>query len=343
MPIFDLNLRGPLHQGQFVGINREAVLEWVPADTLLAALITIWAGQGADIAGRLAGDAAGSAPLRLSSALPRAGAVRFYPAPPRLPGHSGLFAPGGSGKLAKKVRWLSQGVLDALRTGQTPAVTDDCFLHERSLWLTPAERQAVAGLLTVDDEGHFRLWKRQVVPHVAIDRLNNAPNLFHTGRVTFAPGAGLWFAVRGRVEWVREALPDLADSGLGGLRSTGHGAFDWMEAQTPDLAEPATGWGLCLSRYAPADAAEMLAALQAPESAYRFTTVGGWCEDDEGHPWRRRSVRLLAEGALLPAGTRGQLVDVRPLKPEDWLGPQRPVYRSGLAFLVAAGQLAEAA
>jgi hypothetical protein len=70
--------------------------------------------------------------------------------------------------------------------------------------------------------------------------------------------------------------------------------------------------------------------------------VGGWCEDDEGHPWRRRAVRLVAEGALLPATARGALVDVRPKKIEEWRDPLRPVYRSGLAFMIPAGKLVEA-
>jgi CRISPR type III-A-associated RAMP protein Csm4 len=151
----------------------------------------------------------------------------------------------------------------------------------------------------------------------------------------------LWFAVRGAADWVREALGDLADSGLGGLRSTGHGAFTFAESAT-DLPAAADGWGLSLSRYAPASADETAAGLQGPSSAYRLVTVGGWCVDNEGHAWRRRSVRLVAEGALLPAAARGRLVDVRPLKPEAWRGPLRPVYRNGRAFLVPAGRLVEA-
>lgn len=342
MPIFDLTLRGPLHQGEFVGINREAVQEWIPSDTLFAAVVTAWARRAVNIADRLAGFERGEAPFELTSAFPRAGEVRFYPAPARLPAHSGLYGAGQSPKTAREIRWLSQGVLDALRNGQTPAAGDDNFLHGRGVWLTEAERVGIEPYLAETPEGGPRLWKSQVVPHATLDRASTASNLFHTGRVSFGEGCGLWFAVRGPAEWVREALGDLADSGLGGLRSTGHGAFTFAESAT-DLPAIADGWGLSLSRYAPISVDEIAASLQAPSSAYRLVTVGGWCVDDEGHAWRRRSVRLLAEGALLPASIRGGLVDVRPLKPEAWRGPLRPVYRNGMAFLVPAGRLVEAA
>jgi CRISPR-associated protein Csm4 len=342
MAIFDLTLRGPLHQGEFVGINRETVQEWIPSDTLFAAIVTAWARQGADVAARLADFERGRPVFELSSAFPRAGEVRFYPTPARLPSHSGLFGAGQSPKKAREIQWLSPGVLEALQAGQTPAAGDDNFLHGRGIWLTEAERASVEPYLAETAEGDLRLWKSQVVPHAALDRASNASNLFHTGRVTFGESCGLWFAARGRVEWVREALHDLADSGLGGLRSTGHGGFTFSESAT-ELGVATGGWALGLSRFAPASIEEITAGLQAERSAYRLVTVGGWCVDDGGHAWRRRSVRLVAEGALLPASVRGGLVDVRPLRPEAWHGALRPVYRNGLAFLIPAGKLVEAA
>lgn len=340
MTIFDLNLRSPLYLGEFVGINREATLDWIPSDTLLAAMVTAWAQQGVDVKARLAAINAPHPALRLTSALPRAGTVRFYPAPPRKPQR--LFG-ALEVKTLKKIAWLSQGVLDQLsKTDQVPAHADDNFLHGKSIWLTTAEREAVDPLLAEDEEGRLSLWRKQIVPHVTLDRASNASNLFHTGRVTFGENCGLWLGVRGEAAWVRAALSYLSDAGLGGLRSSGHGAFDAHE-QPIDLPEvKADEWGLCLSRYAPQSETEIVQGLQAPQSTYQLVTVGGWCQDDEGHHWRRRAVRMLAEGAVLPASARGGLVDVRPVKPEEWLGPQRPVYRSGLAFLIPAGRLAEA-
>jgi CRISPR-associated protein Csm4 len=340
MPIFDLTLRGPFYLGEFVGINREATLDWVPSDTLFAAMVTIWVQQGVDVSGRLAKFDQGSLPLLLTSAFPRAGEVRFYPAPPRKPQRLfDVLSP----KALKKIAWLSQGVLDQLVRRDSVLEHDAArnFLHGGSIWLTSKERDAIDPLLSLDDEGRLSLWRKQIVPHVTIDRVDNAPNLFHTGRVTFGPGCGLWFGVRGETDWVRAALRSLADEGLGGLRSTGHGAFTFTEVSSDLPLVKGDQWGLCLSRYAPQTETEITQGIQQPQSTYQIVTVGGWCQDDAGHYWRRRSVRMLAEGAILPASARGGLVDVRPLKPEDWLGPQRPVYRSGLAFLIPAGDLAE--
>jgi CRISPR-associated protein Csm4 len=340
MAIFELTARGPLHQGEFVGINREAALDWIPSDSLFAAIVAAWARRGLNVSERLAGFQPGQKPpFGITSAFPRAGAVRFYPAPPRLPKHSGLVGEGQSGKAAKKIRWLSQGVLEALIAGQTPDASDDNFLHGKTTWLTDSERQSISSLFEKDESGKASLWRKQIVPHVAVDRASNASNLFHTGRVTFGRDCGLWFAARGHADGVREALGYLADAGLGGLRSTGHGAFT-LEERADDLPE-ANEWGLTLSRYAPQTDDE-IRGLQNPDSAYKLVTVGGWCEDDDGHPWRRRAVRLIAEGALLPATARGALVDVRPKKIEEWRDPLRPVYRSGLAFMIPAGKLVEA-
>lgn len=335
MPIFDLDLHSPLHQGEFVGINREATLDWVPSDTLFAALAIAWVQQGVDVTARLRALNAQDPTLLITSALPRAGTVRFYPAPPRKPQR--LFGVLDA-KALKKIAWLSQGVLDELvKTDRVPAHDDDNFLHGGAIWLTKEEQVAVQPLLSLDDEGRPSLWRKQVVPHVTVDRAASASNLFHTGRVTFSAGCGLWFGVRGEVEWVRSALNYLSDAGLGGLRSTGHGGFKVAE-QAIDLPEvKADEWGLCLSRYAPT-ANEITSALKQSQNTYALVRVGGWCQDDDGHHWRRRAVRLLAEGAILPGSARGMLVDVRP---EHVM--KRAVMRSGLAFLIPAGRLAEAA
>ncbi|MBI3243451.1 MAG: hypothetical protein HYZ49_14295 [Chloroflexi bacterium] len=204
MPIFHLTLRGPLHQGEFVGINREAALDWIPSDSLFAMLVTAWTQTGVDMASRLAGFEAGPPPFLLTSAFPHAGSVRFYPAPQRLP--QAVLDSGVAGKTVKKIRWLSAGALDLLRQGQALETAEANFLHGRTVWLTVKEREAIKHLLAEDDEGGSSLWRFQVVPHVTVDRASNASNLFHTGRVTFSPDCGLWFAVRGQANDVREAF-----------------------------------------------------------------------------------------------------------------------------------------
>jgi CRISPR-associated protein Csm4 len=340
MPIFDLTMRGPLHLGEYTGIHREAALEWIPSDSLFSALISAWARQGMAVDELLEALKGPTPPWIISSAFPRAGEVRFYPVPPRLPVHSGMSGE-GSTKAAKKIRWLSAEVYNTLASGETPDRDEDNFLHGGTVWITSAEYRHVKKLLELGDDGRWKLWSTQVVPHVTLDRVHNASTLFYTGRVSYGKSCGLWFALRGPADNMQLALNYLAEAGLGGLRSTGHGSFNWSETHT-ELPEVKSGYGLCISRYAPQTKEEIAHSLQAKNSAYKLVTVGGWCQDDGGHAWRRRAIRMVAEGALLPAGSNGGMVDVRPLKPEDWLGPQRPVYRAGWAFLIPAGKLVEA-
>jgi CRISPR-associated protein Csm4 len=338
--IFDLSLHGALHLGEFTGVNREKSLEWIPSDTLFAALVEAWARLGANIEERLStfpvrgrDEQQHEPPLLLTSAFPRAGQVRFFPAPPVF--RSGKIFEGESYKKAKKVRWLSKGVLDALVQGDDP---DGTLIQSGGVWVTAEESNHLIEQVGTDRENQITLWAYQSVPHVTVDRLTNASNLFYTGRMVFGPHCGLWFAARGEVDWVREALPYLQDSGLGGLRSTGHGGFSFTSKEE-DFPSATDDYGLLLSRYAPMSEAEVQSGLQAENSYYQFVTVGGWYRDEDGHPWRRRSVRMIAEGALLPvSAVKGGLVNVRPDQVQR--GPAT-VYRSGLAFFVPAGKIAE--
>ncbi len=340
MAIIHLSLKGALHQGVFTGIQREKALEWMPSDSLFAALVQTWAEQGAEVEARLAGFKVRDAepPFTITSAFPLAGTVRFFPAPPQLPGKIKLFSQ-ESAKKAKKVRWLSESILDDLMAGRDPS-EESRLIHGGSAWISQREESYLRELTAANEAESLELWSYQIVPRVAVDRQSHASNLFHSGRVTFAPHCGLWFAIRGRLDWVWEALPHLADSGLGGLRSSGHGVFTCKKIDQ-SLPEAGDGPGLLLSRYAPASLAEIEHGLKAEDSAYQLVSVGGWCQDDKGHAWRRRTVRLVAEGAILPmAACRGGLVNVRPEKVQPWVGPPN-VYRYGIPFFIPAGKLAE--
>jgi CRISPR-associated protein Csm4 len=334
MALYTLTLCAPLHLGEFIGIGREAALEWIPSDSLFAAIVAAWAQTGVDVDAALNGK---QSPFTLTSAFPWAAGVRFYPCPPRLPSLvvNAFAAHNLDSKALKKIRWLSQQVLDGLREGKSPAPE---FLHNGGIWLTANEGQQIETALQPRAGEPVRLWTQQIVPRVTVDRTSNASNLFHSGRVLFAPGCGLWFAARGDTALIEPALNYLRDAGLGGLRSIGHGAFTY-EATTAELPAADGRPAFLLSRYAPQTDDE-LRGLQDGSSTYGLVRVGGWCEDPNGNHWRRRAVRLVAEGALLPAGARGALVNVRPEKVE-WAGPVRPVYRCGLAFAIPADCLWE--
>jgi len=334
MPIYHLTLRSALHIGEAVSIDRETVLDWLPSDSLFAALVSAWGHLGVDVNARLEAFLSGSPPFRLTSAFPWVAGIRFLPAPAAFPDATELI-----GKDAKRVQWISSAVYERLRTDGSADNHPDNFLHDGKVWVTSKERARLTAHYT-NDEGKMRLWQTFVVPRVTVDRATNASNLFHVGRVTFAAGDGLWFATRGpQTEWVQEALNVLQDTGLGGLRNYGHGAFTWQTVPDDLPASPTSGAGYSLARYAPHDEKEIQALLQHPHAAYRLTTVGGWCTDDEGHGWRRRMVRLVAEGALLPDVTqaRGKLVEVQPQDLPHFT--TRKVYRYGVPFFLPAGRL----
>jgi CRISPR/Cas system CSM-associated protein Csm4 (group 5 of RAMP superfamily) len=87
-----------------------------------------------------------------------------------------------------------------------------------------------------------------------------------------------------------------------------------------------------LARFAPTET-ELDATLRPDDAAYQLVTVAGWCNDDTGHPWRRKRLRLVAEGAYLgwPGRAPGAVVDVTP-KGVGTFNDGRRVYRYGLAY-----------
>lgn len=348
--IFRLKLRTPLHIGK-TGIGREGTLGHIPSDTLFGALVMTWSQlRDVDLNSRLEGFRAGRPPFLLTSAFPFAGNVRLYPVPAFEPNLSSRMR-FELGKKLKKVAYISEGILDRwLRgiplddalseplPGGTKTISN--LIHGERVWVTTEERRQIAASLKLPaDEPHaLRLWSEGVTPHVVVGRADNRSNLYHTGRLYFAPQCGLWFGVRGASDtWIKELERDLtllADSGTGGLRSSGHGAFEWDRwPSVPKFSAPSPeGYGLLLSRTAPTPA--QVTVMLDPKASYRLTTVGGWCGNDGEEPRKRRRVRLLAEGSVVrwTDEPMGQLVDVNPVGAD---GLAHPVYRYGYALAVA--------
>ncbi len=358
MVMITLAPKGSFHIGEPVGIERQAVLTHVPADTLFAAIATTWAQNGRDVNALLSRftDTV-TPPLLLTSAFPCLydhdfqTVMRFFPRP-WVKLNAGQEAIEAAGKDLKKAAWVSEQLFWQLCTGENieAALNKQCF-GPGGLWVTPEDltqsRQDVAEghpTLPLDAEERLKpLWKQWDTPRVTLDRVTGASLLYHIGRVTPVTQVGFWFALQGEaalLEITTEALTILADSGLGGLRSIGHGAFEWRMTNTSLPAVSGSAYAVTLSRYAPRDANEAAQTLRQPHSAYRLTNVGGWCVDDSQHGWRRRAVRMVAEGSVIGADAVGQLVDVTPNKPKNWqdditpwsFSSSRRVYRWGYAF-----------
>ncbi|MBN1875841.1 MAG: hypothetical protein JXA33_16580, partial [Anaerolineae bacterium] len=127
----------------------------------------------------------------------------------------------------------------------------------------------------------------------------------------------------------------LADAGLGGLRSTGHGGFTFELSDFTMFNRNLSDYAVTLARYLPAGAAEIASTLQASHAAYKLVVVGGWCQDNTGHPWRRKQVRMVREGSIIGWNNEalGYIADVVPELPPgmDQFGG-RPVLRYGVPF-----------
>lgn len=330
----DLHPRGSFHVGE-LGVGREETLPYVPSDTLYAAFVYAW---------RIAGEPGPFVPppLRLTSAFPRVGPLRLYPRPfVRI--RAARERRDELGKKLLRFGWCSERIFALLLQGadMTPLARSENFIGD--VWFHPEDIPLLPP--PPPETGEWtRFWAvSPPAPHVAIDRARSAPNLFHSGRLTFGPGCGLWFGAesiapdaRTRLE---RALAYLADAGLGGLRSTGHGAFTFAlgEATLPISPTP-SGYAVTLSRYLPADPAEVAAVLHPEGTAYKLVWVGGWCQDDVGYPWRRKQVRMVCEGSVLRWDGRplGRVADLKP----EGVGKfgDRPVLRYGLAFPVPVAQ-----
>ncbi|MCS6910951.1 MAG: type III-A CRISPR-associated RAMP protein Csm4 [Anaerolineales bacterium] len=351
--IYELRFRAGLHVGRH-GIGQEAALAHVPADTLFAALVAIRAQMRAG-AGAWAGRFAHDPPFRLTSAFPFAGGVRFFPRPVRPPVAEGV----AFGKQWRKIRFVSQGVLEHLLKGRVPAElwpkppeekpAEGLTLQGGTLWLTQAEIEKLPEELRtktkngkrepLSDEALQRrnVWGQDKVPRVMVDRLTNASQIYHTGRIVFAPGCGLWFGVQGTEGGafgdLEELLRALGDAGLGAERSVGYGAFTFTRAAPLQLPD-ANGGGLMmlLSRFYPRDENDA-AALTRGDSAYDLVYVAGRVSAPGVADQRRRGVRLAAEGSLLGSRAMGGLAKVTP---EVGNFPHE-VYRYGLALGVGWG------
>lgn len=347
--IYRLRLRGALHVGRG-SLGLEGSLPYMPSDTLFSALVTTWAQMvtEAEIATWLAPFTQGQPPFLLTSAFPYAGDVRLYPAP-AFPAPLSLAARRGAGKRFKRLSHVSEGILagwlagGSLESELQQTLPDGKpvanFVQGGRAWVTSDERRRIARALVLpaDEPETLQLWRETTVPHVVVGRADNQANLYHTGRVHFAAQCGLWFAVQGADEtWqarIGKALALMADSGMGGLRSRGHGAFaceEWAGALA--LPQPQPGdYAMVLSRVAPT--AAQMAALLDEGARYRLAAVGGWCGSDQETQRKRRRVRLLAEGSTVRwTGERlGQMVDVNPTGGQ---GLAHPVYRYGYALAV---------
>jgi len=357
LDVYRLTFLSGVHVGER-GVNLEEHSVQVSAGTLFAALTAVFRRMGHDPAAFAAPFLQQAPPFLLSSLFPYAGDVRFFPLPVPL---LRWFTPEtlkARRKDLKRVRFVSEGVLRRMLAGE--ALDDWLFpagemaesergvaLQNGAFWLMAEEASRLPEALQRARGKRHALRRLQVyqgdkVPRVTVDRINARSEIYHTGRVRFAPGCGLWFGVAWRApedgvgemgltyrDALMQTLTLLGEDGLGGERSVGYGAFTFAQAAALALPAPTPGAPLLLlSRYHPR-AEELPAALHGPAAAYNLIPKGGWVQTWDGVARRRKRLWLLAEGSVVQTVGVGPWGDVVNVQPD---GFPHPVWRYGYAL-----------
>ncbi len=376
LTLYHLEPQSSFHFGTR-GIEQEQTGVSLPSDSLFAAIMSAWLESGGspdELADAFPqeGSAQSQPPFLLTSVFPRAGKVRFYPVLTL----RWLLSPVKLDELhqkhrlkeVKKIQYISEGLFKKAIAGESldellppehnPQLTDQgLYLQKGALWLSQEEVADLPALMKekaisrkgnlVKALGEANVWQTGKSPRVTIDRVTNASQIFHTGRLLLSPGCGFWFGVAwlnpnrpmplsgGNVqEAVNRALNVLTDNGLGAERSVGYGQFNYQaQVQPISLPNPQPGgMFVTLSRYHP-QPVELPVALAHPLTAYQLVSVAGWLNSPVEKAQRRRRVWLTAEGSIIHAAESmsvwGNLVDTRP----SYNGTQlsHPVWRYGLA------------
>ncbi|MFH1725980.1 MAG: type III-A CRISPR-associated RAMP protein Csm4 [Elusimicrobiota bacterium] len=295
-----LAFRGALHVGERQDMLDES-MGHIPSDTLCAAVFAAWRllyGEGSLVI-LLRRLEKGERPFALTSAFPYEGADLFFPCPRHVS--------------ADNRSWLTLRSFEKVLSGET---RNGDHVEKRRLdhWLHHATRASVG--------------------RAGDGRQRSAGGLFGVGRICPPPDGGFYFLARFEDKKVRDrifsAMRLLADEGIGGERSVGHGLFKYPAWETLELGrevrEPSHR--VLLSLYYPGSQTE---AERLADGYYRLVDRRGYIHSpDAGIPLRWRPVRMAAEGAVLAGvdDVSGSLVEVTP----GAFKKAHKVFRAGMAL-----------
>lgn len=320
--IFKLKPRSFFHFGER-GIGIEETDEVFHSDSLFSAFCCAWREiKGDEELKRILDEFQNKPPFLLSSAFPFAEEILFFPKPL-------LYLPSLEDRNDFKlndIRFVSQRILEAILNVEDLSIYANTanLLQDGTLWLSGEERRK----LTVE-----RIWKKDLVPRVTVDRVKSLSTYFEAGSLRFNQRCGLFFLIKlfsqDSLALVEEALNYLTDAGIGGERCIGYGQFYYekgeIELKLPSSAEAF----ITLSLYHPTKE-EVEAGILYPPASYHILKRSGWICSPEMGTQRRKNVRMLVEGSFFkgsPNKLYGDLVDLTPQG-----GGWHKVYRYGYAF-----------
>lgn len=307
-----------------------------------------------------------AAPLLLTSMFPYAGRkdmepIYFLPIPS---GTQPKDKDDADYKKFKRISYLSTMVFSKLANRELDIANtiniQGSLLHEDELPRLPestnvatkvggVQRSLPPWLTDERDQPNRLLHYEDTLPHVSLDRLTSASNLYHVGETAYAPGCGLYFLANvadSDVDRFKLAIQIAGENGIGGRRSTGRGQFtpiiedigksDAAAELIKLVAEhtrSSSNW-LNLGLLAPAGADE-LGKLLTDEPSYRLLQRRGWVDSAEARMRGRRgrSVTMFAPGATFAYKPSGALVEVTPDQVTPGQDGGHSVYRYGCAFV----------
>lgn len=363
---------GPFHfGGRGVGLEHTDI--GLPADTLFSALcVTIAEHEGsAALEALLARFTGEQPPFRLTSLMPYAGQVYFLPPPLIGPPDTEVARDLKRRKTFKEIAWVSESVFRVLVRGEAvpdamlehekrdgkPVATGPVAIHGGKVWLTADERTALgvfeARDLETNEEQKAVLWRTATRPHVAVDRVTSASNVFASGATHFNRTANDAAGLYTMIEWldadealrrqIATGLERLGQSGIGGERSSGYGQFT-VQLDALDQWPIGAAQGSCFVTLAPYHPRWRERAAFEPPAHYEIVLRRGWLSLPGYTSIRRGTIRMVAAGSVLawPQGvTRTALGDVVDATPQRLLAETgRRIYRYGLAFPVTVADAA---
>lgn len=356
--VVKLKFLTPVHFGHDEpGIGIESVQTLLHADTIFSALCNVWARfhiltrEELEGLGNIFNT---SPPFRLSSAFPymfKSTRLKFYLPKPHI--DTRQFEIFGDDMIPhRKTEWKKQ-----LKNVQF--IPSEFFEN----WLK--EEQFIKDGWLEDLNAWQGSFVEEIHPHHAQDRLTQASELYHSGKIFFhqeqEDDCGFYFLVQFPEEdnvWkekLNEALMALSTMGLGGDKSLGLGRFEYNITTKHGVLEEIDRWDdlefLKESAQEEKDKKCVLSLFWPTESerksivdilnvedkknnsiAYGLVQRKGWTGSTSTlHKMKRKTMTMFSEGSVFGVegfSPQGSIIDIKPV------GFPHPVWRYGIALTV---------
>ena len=340
--------RNKVHFGR-LGIGIEETNERLCSDSLFSALITAYARlfSAQEVSNLLEQfQTPNNPPFRISSTFVyqqlEDKTIDYLPKPLRVPCNY----PNQDLQFAKTYKKLKHLPVDIWHTWyQKNGFISSGNDSDSSELIQQAESKSSGKLRQAGMFSYSNSFKTALLPKISIDRITAATNLYHTGFVQFncqeKRKSGLYFLIQfpqanEKLESdFKAVLHLLAETGLGGERSSGAGQFqfEWLNFSQLSktwqkvLNSPELTHHTLISLFWDSSITEDF----LKDAAYEIQECGGWIAQSN---IRRKKVRMFAEGSVFAQKPQGELVDVTPAELIDNAGKPKfhPIYRSGISL-----------